>query len=78
MSIPNETDEHRMFRKTARDFVERELAPKTDEYEANHWFPNEVFQRVGEMGFLGLGVPEEYGGLGLDYWYTVICRPPWP
>jgi len=72
MSIPNETDEHRMFRKTARDFVERELAPMTDEYEANHWFPNEVFQRVGEMGFLGLGVPEEYGGLGLDYWYTVI------
>ena len=72
MSIPNETDEHRMFRKTARDFVERELAPKTEEYETNKWFPNEVFPRVGEMGFLGLTVPEEYGGLGLDYWYTVI------
>ena len=72
MSIPNETDEHRMFRDTARQFVDRELAPHADEWEAAHWFPSEVFKRVGDMGFLGLRAPEELGGLGLDWWYTVI------
>jgi citronellyl-CoA dehydrogenase len=72
MPIPNETDEHRMFRKTARDFVEKELTPYADEWEKAKWFPSEIFRRVGEMGFLGLTVDEEYGGMGLDYWYTVI------
>ena len=72
MSIPNETDEHRMFRQTARAFVEKELAPHVDEWEKAKWFPSEIFPRVGEMGFLGLTVPEEYGGMGLDYWYTVV------
>jgi len=72
MSIPNETDEHRMFRKTARAFVEKELTPHADEWEKAKWFPSEIMQRVGEMGFLGLTVPEELGGMGLDYWYTVI------
>jgi len=69
---PEWTDEHTMFRKTARDFVEKELAPQADEFEANKGFPDEMFKRLGEMGFLGLGHPEEYGGMGLDYWFTVI------
>ncbi len=69
---PDLTDEHKMFRKTARDFVEKELAPFADEYERNKGFPDEIFKKVGDMGFLGLGVPEEYGGMGLDYWFTVI------
>ncbi len=63
MSIPNETDEHRMFRATARSFVEKELTPFAEEWEAAHWFPDSVFKRVGEMGFLGLRVPEELGGM---------------
>jgi citronellyl-CoA dehydrogenase len=72
MPIPHETDEHRMFRKTARDFVERELRPHAERFEQEKHFPNELFKRVADMGFLGLTVPEEYGGLGLDYWYTVV------
>jgi citronellyl-CoA dehydrogenase len=72
MSIPNETAEHRMFRATARAFVEKELAPHVDAWEKDHWFPSEVFKRVGEMGFLGLRGPEEFGGMGLDWWYTAI------
>ena len=72
MSIPNETDEHRMFRATARSFVEKELKPHVDEWEKAKWFPSEIIKRTGEMGFLGLTVPEELGGMGLDYWYTVI------
>ncbi|MBJ94487.1 MAG: acyl-CoA dehydrogenase [Rickettsiales bacterium] len=69
---PDLTDEHRMFRKTARDFIEKELAPFADEYERNKGFPDEIFKKVADMGFLGLNVPEEYGGMGLDYWFTVI------
>ena len=72
MSIPHETDEHRMFRATARAFVEKELTPHVEQWEKDHWFPNSVFKRVGEMGFLGLRVPEEFGGMGLDWWYTTI------
>jgi len=69
---PDLTDEHRMFRKTARDFVEKELTPHADEWERNKAFPDSIFKQVADMGFLGLNVPEEYGGMGLDYWFTVI------
>lgn len=72
MSEPHFTDEHTMFRETARKFVESELAPHAETWEANKAFPDEVFKRVGEMGFLGLSVEEQYGGLGLDYWFTVV------
>jgi len=69
---PDLTDEHRMFRKTARDFIEKELTPYADEWERNKGFPDSIFKKVADMGFLGLNVPEEYGGMGLDYWFTVI------
>lgn len=66
------TEEHQMFRKTFRDFVERELRPHAEEWEEAGGFPREVFTRMGELGFLGLRHPVEYGGLGLDYWFTVV------
>ena len=72
MPIPNETAEHRMFRETARAFVEKELKPHAEEWERAKAFPDEVFRRVGEMGFLGITAPEQYGGAGLDYWYAAI------
>ena len=72
MPIPNETAEHRMFRETAHAFVTRELRPHAAEWERDKGFPDEVFRRVGEMGFLGITAPEEYGGAGLDYWYATI------
>ena len=65
------TAEHEMFRKTVRTFVEKELAPHADEWEEAGIFPRWVYQRMGELGFLGINFPEEYGGAGLDYWYTV-------
>ncbi len=52
--------------------MERELAPHADEWEAAGRFPDEVFRRMGELGFLGLTVPEEHGGQGGDYWSTVV------
>jgi citronellyl-CoA dehydrogenase len=65
-------DEHEIFRKTLRDFVEKELVPHVDEWEAAELFPREVFKRCGELGFLGVHYPEELGGSAGDYWYSVV------
>jgi citronellyl-CoA dehydrogenase len=66
------TEEHEMFRKTVRSFVERELAPHAEEWEEACIFPKEVFKKCGDEGFLGLKYSKEIGGLELDYWYTVV------
>jgi citronellyl-CoA dehydrogenase len=65
-------EEHEFFRKTLRAFVEKELRPHADEWEEAGMFPTELFRAFGELGYLGLRFPEEYGGQGLDYWYTAI------
>jgi len=52
--------------------MEKELAPHAAEWEANRDFPNWVFKRAGEMGFLGITYPEEVGGSGCDFFYKVV------
>jgi len=66
------TEEHRIFRKALRDFVERELNPHVDEWEAQGRFPKEVYLKLGELGALGIRYPQEYGGAGADIWTTVV------
>lgn len=66
------SDEHEQFRKTVRAFAEKELAPQVDEWEETGCFPNSVFKRAGELGILGAHFPEEHGGGGLDYWFSVV------
>jgi acyl-CoA dehydrogenase len=65
--IPPFTQEHEDFRVAVRRFVETELRPRAREWEDAHWFPDEVFQRCAELGYLGLKFPEEYGGEGGGY-----------
>ena len=65
------TEEHEQFRKTVRAFAEKELAPHAEEWEEDETFPNWVFKRAGELGILGAHFPEEHGGAGLDYWFSV-------
>lgn len=66
-------DEHELFRQTVRRFVEQEINPHVDEWEEAGIFPaHDLFAKMGALGFLGLTYPEEYGGLGLDFWYTVV------
>ena len=67
------TDEHEQLRESIRSFVIKELAPHAEEWEETT-FPDSVFPRMGELGFLGLDKPEEYGGQGGDY-YTSSCSP---
>lgn len=64
--------EHDELRKTIRAFVEAELAPKAAEWEKNKDFPDWVFSRMGELGFIGLAYPEAYGGGGGDYLCSIV------
>ena len=69
---PYFTEEHEMFRKTVRDFVQKELVPHAEEWDEAEEFPREVFTRMGELGLLGIRYPEEYGGSNLDYFFSVV------
>ena len=61
------SDEQRLIRDTARDFVDNEVIPRVRESDRAERFDREVAERLGEMGYLGAPVSEEYGGRGLDY-----------
>ncbi len=64
-------DEHEQLRESIRRFVESELRPHAQEWEETT-FPDWVFRRMGELGFLGLSYPEEYGGQGGDYFCNIV------
>lgn len=65
-------EEHELFRSTLKDFFKAEVTPFLAEWEAQDKTPRSVLRKMGEMGFLGLEVEEEYGGMGLDFLYTAI------
>ena len=70
--MPNPyTEEHELFRKQVRAFAEKELAPHVDEWEKDRLFPRWVFKKAGELGILGAHYPEDVGGGGGDYWFSV-------
>ena len=60
------SSEHQLLRSTIRDFMEKEVAPVIEGHEREHKFPVEVVKRLGEMGWLGIPIPEDEGGAGLD------------
>ncbi len=64
--------EHDMLRQSVREFVQRELVPHAEEWEEEGYFPDWVFHRLGELGYLGLHFPEEYGGGGGDYFTNIV------
>ena len=66
------THEHEEIQRTLKRFIDEEINPHVDEWEAAEIFPaHQVFKRLGELGLLGLTKPEAYGGAGLDYSYSV-------
>jgi alkylation response protein AidB-like acyl-CoA dehydrogenase len=65
------TDEHEQLRESIRNFAIKELAPHAEEWEEST-FPDSVFRRMGELGFLGLDKPEQYGGQGGDYFSAMV------
>ena len=67
------TDEHESIRETAAKFVDNEINPFVDKWEEDGIFPaHELFKKLGDLGMLGISKPEKYGGLGLDYSYSIV------
>jgi alkylation response protein AidB-like acyl-CoA dehydrogenase len=60
------TPEHEMIRQAAREFAQNEIAPIAAEHDESGEFPAQTIRKMGEMGFMGIEVPEDYGGAGLD------------
>jgi len=61
------SSEHQLLRSTIRDFMTKEVAPVIEEHERERRFPVEIVKRLGEAGWLGIPIPEDEGGTGLDY-----------
>src|SRR6201996_6022255 len=60
------TDEQKMIRDTAREFAAREVAPKAAELDKTGRWPSEIVAKMADLGFLGMAIPQEYGGAGMD------------
>jgi alkylation response protein AidB-like acyl-CoA dehydrogenase len=70
--MPPFADEHEELRESVRRFVSKEIAPNVEEWEDAREFPRGLFTRCGELGFLGLKFPEEYGGQGGTYLHDAV------
>lgn len=60
------SDEHKMIQNTARDFAQKEILPIAAEFDESGEFPSATIKKMGALGFMGLEVPETYGGAGMD------------
>jgi butyryl-CoA dehydrogenase len=68
--------EHEQFRRSVRDFAEKEIAPHAAQWDRDHHFPTDVVQKMGALGLMGLTAPEEFGGAGMageDGGFTSLC-----
>jgi len=66
------TEEHELFRKSLKDFLQKEVVPHINKWEETGTVERFIWKKMGDMGYFGLNSPEEYGGLNLDLFYTVI------
>ena len=66
------TEEHELFRKSFQDFLQKEVVPHINKWEKSGTIERFIWKKFGEMGYFGLNQPEEYGGMDLDIFYTVI------
>ena len=66
------TEEHELFRQSISAFLEKEVRPNIEQWEADGQIPREIYKRFGEMGFMGVTYPEKYGGMGLDTFFAVV------
>ena len=66
-------ESHRLLRSTVREFAEREVRPRARDWDKEERFPHEIVPRLAELGLLGIKIPEEYGGAGLDMLAYAVC-----
>ncbi|MCM3585671.1 acyl-CoA dehydrogenase family protein [Mesobacillus maritimus] len=74
MRHPYLTDDHEMFRKSLRKFLEKEAYPNYEKWEEDRMIPREFWTKMGEQGFLCPDLDEKYGGSGVDWGYSVVIN----
>ncbi|ADC49468.1 acyl-CoA dehydrogenase [Alkalihalophilus pseudofirmus OF4] len=67
------TEEQEMMRKMVRDFAQEQITPFIEKMEENETFPREIVNKMGELGLMGIPIPEEYGGAGMDFTSYIIA-----
>src|SRR4029077_21119521 len=72
MSLHELTDDQRAIRELARRFAEEQIFPHAAQWDRDHHFPRELFGELGELGLMGVCVPEEHGGAGADFLAYVL------
>ena len=70
---PFYTPEHEAFRQTLRRFVAREIEPFANEWDEAGEFPRELYRKAAQVGYLGLGYPEQYGGVECDRFMRIVA-----
>ena len=66
--------EHNMLRSALREFVKKEITPFVNEWERAGEFPRDLYRKMGDLGFLGIGFPEDFGGSGGDIFSTIVLN----
>ncbi|MCP8617404.1 acyl-CoA dehydrogenase [Salirhabdus salicampi] len=67
------TEEQEMMRRMVRNFARQEVAPTVDQMEKENRFPREIVRKMGELGLMGIPIPEKYGGAGMDFTSYIIA-----
>ena len=67
------SEHHELLRKTVRDFARAEVLPHAKKWDEEERFPTEIVPKLAELGLLGIRIPEEYGGSGMDVTSYAIC-----
>ena len=65
-------EEHEMFRSGLRAFLDKEVMPHIDNWEEEGRIPKALWKKFGDMGYMGLNMSEDYGGMDADFWYSVV------
>lgn len=65
-------EEHEIFRRSLRSFLDKEVKPRLDEWRKNRQIPRDIWRKMGEQGFIGYWLDEKYGGAGADFLYSVV------
>jgi acyl-CoA dehydrogenase len=73
MANPFYTGEHEAFREVMRRFVAREVEPYAHQWDEEGEFPRALYAKASEIGLLGLGFPEEYGGIAADQFMKIVA-----
>lgn len=69
------SEEHQLLRKTVRQYVDDEIIPHIAEWDSTGGFDQKVWTRLADLGFMGVCVPEAYGGSGMDYnSLAIVCE----